>query len=104
MVVAQDTDYILLDEPLNNLDMRHAVDIMKTLQELVADLGKTVVIVLHDINFASCYSDHIVAMDQGRIVRVGCCEEIIDDAVLGPLYQMDFRIENINDNRICIYY
>jgi iron complex transport system ATP-binding protein len=54
MVVAQDTEYILLDEPLNNLDMRHAVDIMKTLHNLAADLHKTVVIVLHDINFASC--------------------------------------------------
>ena len=54
MVVAQDTEYILLDEPLNNLDMRHAVDIMKTLHTLAADLHKTVVIVLHDINFASC--------------------------------------------------
>jgi len=104
MVVAQDTDYILLDEPLNNLDMRHAVDIMKTLQRLVAELNKTVVIVLHDINFASCYSDHIVAMDQGRIVQAGSCEEIIDNRVLAPLYKMAFHIENINDNRICIYY
>lgn len=104
MVVAQDTEYVLLDEPLNNLDMRHAVEIMKTLQNLVEDLQKTVVIVLHDINFASCYSDHIVAMDHGRIVNAGCTEEIICGDVLGPLYDMDFRIEEINNNRICIYY
>src|SRR5699024_7109827 len=56
MVLAQDTEYILLDEPLNNLDMRHSVQIMKTLRQLVDELGKTVVIVIHDINFASCYS------------------------------------------------
>lgn len=104
MVVAQDTDYVLLDEPLNNLDMKHSVEIMKTMQDLVDDLNKTVVIVLHDINFASCYSDHIVAMDKGRIVRKGCCEEIISDSVLGPLYEMNFQIEQINNNRICIYY
>lgn len=62
MVIAQDTDYILLDEPLNNLDMKHSVQIMKILRKLVDELGKTVVIVLHDINFASVYSDHIVAL------------------------------------------
>ena len=53
MVIAQDTEYILLDEPLNNLDMKHSVQIMKILRKLVDELGKTVVIVLHDINFAS---------------------------------------------------
>src|SRR5690625_3861415 len=62
MVLAQDTEYILLDEPLNNLDMRHSVQIMKTLRRLVNELGKTIVIVIHDINFASCYSDEIVAL------------------------------------------
>ena len=53
MVIAQDTDYVLLDQPLNNLDMKHSVQIMKILRKLVDELGKTVVIVLHDINFAS---------------------------------------------------
>src|SRR5699024_10159845 len=50
MVIAQDTDYILLAEPLNNLDMRHSVQIMKTLRRLVNELGKTILIVIHDIN------------------------------------------------------
>ncbi len=69
MVIAQDTDYILLDEPLNNLDMKHSVQIMKILRKLVDELGKTVVIVLHDINFASVYSDHIVALK-----KWACCK------------------------------
>src|SRR5699024_11672490 len=71
MVLAQDTEYILLDEPLNNLDMRHSVQIMKTLRRLVDELGKTIVIVIHDINFASCYSDDIVALKDGKIVKHG---------------------------------
>ncbi len=104
MVIAQDTDYILLDEPLNNLDMRHAVEIMKTLSSLVQDLGKTVVIVIHDINFASCYSDSIVVMDEGRIACAGGPECIIDQSVLSNIYQLDFHIENVNNNRICVYY
>src|SRR5699024_836624 len=69
MVLAQDTEYILLDEPLNNLDMRHSVQIMKTLRRLVDELGKTIVIVIHDINFASCYSDEIVALKDGKVVK-----------------------------------
>ncbi len=104
MVIAQDTDYILLDEPLNNLDMRHAVEIMKTLRSLVHDLGKTVVIVIHDINFASCYSDSIVVMDGGQIACAGGPECIIDQSVLNNIYQLDFQIENVINNRICVYY
>src|SRR5699024_2361929 len=71
MIIAQDTEYILLDEPLNNLDMRHSVSIMKTLRKLVNEMGKTVVIVLHDINFASCYSDEIVALKNGELIKQG---------------------------------
>lgn len=54
MIIAQDTEYVLLDEPLNNLDMKHAVQMMKILRRLVDDFGKTIVLVLHDINFAFC--------------------------------------------------
>lgn len=72
MVIAQDTEYVLLDEPLNNLDMGHSVQIMKTLQKLVNELGKTILIVIHDINFASCYSDQIVALKDGKIVTGAC--------------------------------
>ena len=69
MVIAQDTEYIFLDEPLNNLDMKHCVQMMKVIRGLVDDLGKTVVTVLHDINFASCYSDIIVALKDGKMYK-----------------------------------
>lgn len=104
MVIAQNTEYILLDEPLNNLDMRHSVQIMKVLRRLVDELGKTVVIVIHDINFASCYSDTIVALKGGRVVKDGPVEEIIEAAVLQDVYDMDFQIETINGNKICVYF
>ncbi|GAA0431261.1 petrobactin ABC transporter ATP-binding protein YclP [Lentibacillus halophilus] len=104
MILAQDTEYILLDEPLNNLDMNHSVEIMKALKKMVNELGKTVVIVLHDINFASCYSDHIVALKDGKVVKGGATEEIIQQPVLKEVYDMDIQIEIINNNRICIYY
>ncbi len=104
MVIAQDTEYILLDEPLNNLDMKHSVEIMKMLRRLVEDLGKTVIIVIHDINFASCYSDFIIAMNNGAVVKVGTAKEIIDRSLLTDIYDLDFHIETVNNNRICIYY
>ncbi len=104
MVIAQDTEYILLDEPLNNLDMRHSVQIMKTLRKLVDELGKTILLVIHDINFASCYSDNIIALKDGRIVKQGRACDVIDECVLKEIYDMEFNVQNINDQRICIYF
>lgn len=104
MVIAQNTDYILLDEPLNNLDMKHSVQIMKVLRRLVEELGKTVIIVIHDINFASCYSDYIVALKDGKIVKEGPTEAIIDNTVLENIYDMDIPIELVNGNRIGVYF
>ncbi|MEK3889262.1 iron ABC transporter ATP-binding protein [Bacillus sp. FSL K6-3431] len=104
MVIAQDTDYILLDEPLNNLDMKHSVQIMKILRRLVDDLGKTVVIVLHDINFASVYSDRIVALKDGRVVKDGPTEEIIQSDSLKEIYDMDIPIKQLSNCRICVYF
>ncbi|MBS4030667.1 MAG: ATP-binding cassette domain-containing protein [Clostridiales bacterium] len=104
MVIAQNTEYILLDEPLNNLDMKHAVEIMKILRWLVENLDKTVVIVIHDINFASCYSDYIVAMNEGKLIEEGAAASIIDEKVLCGIFDMDITIQNINNQKICVYF
>lgn len=104
MVIAQNTDYVLLDEPLNNLDMKHSVQIMKVLRRMVDELGKTVVLVIHDINFASCYSDYIVALKDGSVVKEGPTEEIMDPAVLREVYDMDIPVQEIGGNRICVYF
>ena len=104
MVIAQNSEYILLDEPLNNLDMKHASEIMKTLRKLAEDLGKTVIIVIHDINFASCYSDYVVALKDGMIAKHGSVEEIIQQEVLEEIYEMPFNVQEINGQRICVYF
>jgi iron complex transport system ATP-binding protein len=104
MVLAQDTDYIFLDEPLNNLDMKHSVQIMKILRRITDELGKTVIIVIHDINFASVYSDEIIAFQNGKVAKSGSAEQIIEAPVLKKLYGMDFAIEKINNKKICVYY
>ncbi|MBD7916256.1 ATP-binding cassette domain-containing protein [Clostridium sp. Sa3CUN1] len=104
MIVAQDTDYILLDEPLNNLDMKHSAEMMKMLRQMVNDLGKTIIIVIHDINFASCYSDNIVALKDGKLVNNTTTEEMITETNLSKLYDMNFNIREVNNQKICVYF
>lgn len=104
MIIAQDTEYVLLDEPLNSLDIKHAKEMMKIIRKLVDDLGKTVVMVLHDINFASCYSDRIIAMQDGEILQIGNVEDIICSDTLDILYDTPVKIEQYEDKKICIYY
>lgn len=104
MVVAQDTDYVFLDEPLNNLDIKHSVDIMKTLKKLAKKHHKAVVIVIHDINFASCYSDNIIAMKQGELIKSGTVSEVIQEQVLSEIYEIPFKVQEVEGHRISLYY
>lgn len=104
MVISQNTEYVFLDEPLNNLDMKHSVEMMKVLRALCDDLGKTVVLVMHDINYTSCYSDYIVALKDGKIAKYGKTEDIIQKEVLEEIYEMEFDIREINGEKICVYF
>lgn len=104
LVFAQDTDYILLDEPLNNLDMRYAVQMMQLIRRFVDELGKTVVIVVHDINFASCYADEIVALKDNKIFAKGMTNDVITTPLLEELYEMPIEIHEHNQKKICLYY
>lgn len=104
MVVAQDTEYVLLDEPLNNLDMKHSVQAMKTLRKLADELNKTIIIVLHDINFASHYSDHIVALKDGKVKYSDATDNIIREDILRDIFGLDIIISEVNRKRICNYF
>jgi iron complex transport system ATP-binding protein len=104
MALCQDTDYVLLDEPLNNLDMRHAVSMMRRLRRAADELGRTVVLVLHDINFASCWSDRIVAMRDGAVVHQGTPDEIMREDVLRDIYGMDIPVQEVGGRRIGVYF
>ncbi|MDH4412437.1 MAG: ATP-binding cassette domain-containing protein [Rhizobium sp.] len=104
MILCQDTDYMLFDEPLNNLDIPHGVAMMSLLKQASRDLGKTVVVVLHDINFASCYADHIIAMRDGRVFRQGGVGDIIVPDILGELYESSFRVHELDGQRIATFY
>ncbi|MBM9464119.1 ATP-binding cassette domain-containing protein [Aeromicrobium sp. YIM 150415] len=104
MVLSQDTEYVLLDEPLNNLDMRHSVQMMQHLHRAAEELGRTIVIVLHDINFAGHYADRICAMKDGRVAEFGAPEEILTDEVLTRVFDTPVRVIDGPNGPLAVYY
>lgn len=92
MVLAQDTTYVLLDEPLNNLDMAHSVQMMQHLRQAAKELGRTIVIVLHDINFAATYADTIIAMKNGKVAASGSPEELFREEILTDIFETPVTI------------
>ncbi|MCC4297334.1 iron ABC transporter ATP-binding protein [Aurantimonas coralicida] len=103
MVLAQDTGTILLDEPLNNLDIRHAVAMMRLIRRAADELGKTIVVVLHDINFASAYADRIVAMCDGKVAHEGPVAAVITEAVVEAVFGLPVMIREIEGQRTCLF-
>ncbi|EAI2873473.1 ABC transporter ATP-binding protein [Campylobacter jejuni] len=104
MIIAQDTEFIMFDEPLNNLDMKHSVQIMQLMKNLVKDFNKSIAVVLHDINFASIYSDEIIALKDGKLLKQGSKDEIINQENLKQIYDMDIPVSQIDGKKICIYF
>lgn len=104
MVIAQDTEYVLLDEPTNNLDIYHATNMMKIVRKLCDELGKTVILVLHEINYAAFYSDYICAFKDGKIAKFGTVTEVMTKENLSEIYGVDFEIMEIEGKPLSIYY
>lgn len=104
MILAQDTDYILLDEPLNNLDMKHANQLMHVLKELVEVDQKTIIIVLHDINFAASFADYVIAMKEGKIMAEGETSKVITSTCLSDLYDLPVTVHELEGQLICTYF
>lgn len=96
MTLCQGTRYILLDEPLNNLDMFHARGLMHAIRRTADDLGRTFVVVLHDVNHAAVHADRIVAMKDGRIVAHGAPEEVLTPDLLRMLYDYDIHVARVD--------
>jgi iron complex transport system ATP-binding protein len=95
MTFAQDTDYILLDEPLNNLDIAASRRLMRLLRDLAFRHSRTIVIVLHDINYAAAYADEIIAMKDGRITHQGPPADVVTEAMLAEVYGTDAIVHRI---------
>lgn len=92
MALAQQTDLLLLDEPTTFLDINHQVEVLDLLTDLVRNNGRTIVVVLHDLNLACRYADHIVAMKAGRLVAEGKPSEVMTEAIVAEIFGMASRI------------
>lgn len=92
MTLAQDAEVLLLDEPTTYLDLAHQIDVLDMIDSLNVNFGKTVVMVLHDLNLAARYGHHLVALRQGRIHAQGRPAEILDEATVRAVFGLDCRI------------
>ncbi|OLO05428.1 MULTISPECIES: ABC transporter ATP-binding protein [Salinicola] len=92
MAVAQDTPLMLLDEPTSFLDLAHQMEVLELLASLNRESGKTIVMVLHDLNLACRYADHIVAMREGRILAQGTPHEVITRERVKEIFHLDCQV------------
>nr|WP_301286363.1 ATP-binding cassette domain-containing protein [Neisseria perflava] len=98
MCLAQQSRYLLLDEPLAPLDIAHQIDVMALIRSLSRSLGMGIIIVIHDINLAAQYCDELVALKQGRLLKTGVPSEIMTAEVLKDIYNVDMNIITHPDN------
>lgn len=103
MILAQDTQTLLLDEPLNSLDMRHSVRLMQQFRQLARHQQKSVAVVLHDINFAARFCDRIIALKQGECFYQGDLAGFFDQARLSELYDMPVTVGEHNGRPLCFF-
>ncbi|MDU0292430.1 ABC transporter ATP-binding protein [Saccharothrix longispora] len=92
MALAQGTDLLLLDEPTTYLDLAHQIDVLDLVQRLHVDFGRTVVMVLHDLNLAARYAERLVAMKDGGIVVAGTPDEVLTEANLLEVFGLEARV------------
>lgn len=89
MALAQETDILLLDEPTTFLDVAHQVEVLDLLTDLNRERGTTIVMVLHDINMAARYADHLYALRDGRVVASGAPSEVVTSELIRDVFELD---------------
>ncbi|MBC8632576.1 ABC transporter ATP-binding protein [[Eubacterium] tenue] len=106
MALAQETDILLLDEPTTYLDLAHQLEILKLLEDLNKNQGRTIVMVIHEINNAARFADHMIGIKKGRVVCEGSADEVMTKENLKEIFNIDAEI--VKDPRtkkpLCITY
>ena len=92
LALAQETDVLLLDEPTTFLDVAHQIDVLELLTDLNRDRGTTVVMVLHDLNLAARYSDHLIAMRDGAIHAAGTPDQVVTPAMVREVFGLEAHV------------
>ncbi|MCD9515601.1 Fe(3+) dicitrate ABC transporter ATP-binding protein FecE [Photobacterium carnosum] len=103
MVIAQNTDIVMLDEPTTYLDMSHQVELMNLIRQMNAK-GKTVIVVLHDLNQACRYCDHLIVLEQGRLVTEGSPDEVLTETLLSHVFDLKAHVfcDPISNTPMCV--
>ncbi len=104
MVFCQSTEYVLLDEPLNNLDMYYARSLMQLLQKLTREHQRTTVVVLHDINQAAAYADFVVAMKNGSVLLQGHPNEVFTSENIQELFDMEVNVLDYEGRKLIVHH
>ena len=104
MVFCQSTEYVLLDEPLNNLDMYYARNLMQLLHRLAHSQQRTIIVVLHDINMAAAYADHVVAMKQGQVLFAGSPDEVFTVPNIQAAFNMTVDVLDYKGKKLIVHH
>lgn len=104
MTFCQNTSHVLLDEPLNNLDMFHARELMHLLRRLTDEQGLSTVMVVHDINIAAAYADHIIALKDGRVLMQGSAADIITQDKLHTLFNIHVDVLDYHGTPLVVHH
>lgn len=94
--IAQDTPWMILDEPISHLDIKHQVELMETLKRLNVEKKKTIIAILHDLNLTSAYCDQVILMKDGEVYAAGKIEEVLTRENLREVYGLDFEIQRLS--------
>ena len=93
---AQDTDYLLLDEPTSNLDLRHQIEVMEMISHMVKKKGMAAILAMHDLNLASRFSDRIVMLNEGKIFCIGEPYQVMTVENIRSVYGVEVRVNTDN--------
>jgi iron complex transport system ATP-binding protein len=102
MALAQKTEILMLDEPTTYLDIRYQVQILNLIRNLNQELGMTIVMVLHDINQALCYSDEVIGLKEGRVIVQGGLRESINNATLQEIFDVNLKVLEMQEHRFVL--
>ncbi|MGL5313693.1 MAG: ABC transporter ATP-binding protein, partial [Peptostreptococcaceae bacterium] len=106
MALAQQTDILILDEPTTYLDLAHQLEILKLLEELNRKQGTTIVMVIHELNNAARFADHMIGVKKGKVVCEGSADEVMTKENLKELFNIDAEIvkDPRNNKPVCLTY
>jgi iron complex transport system ATP-binding protein len=104
MILAQETDLVLLDEPTTFLDLKVQVELMELVTRLAHEAGKTLVIVLHELSLAAAYADHLIMMREGQIVCAGTPGEVFTSERIHEVFELDVNVlhDPVTGRLVCV--